>query len=130
MWAAYDAATNLGGTAPTNPASILNRGPTGAEGGADYELRGSGWMLRSRAEDAFASVQDLSDDPDARGSAGSAIPTAPREIDEMCVPGPLYAFQSNSVTSIRGMMPRIKHDVGCRLSISRQRLAGEYAEMP
>ncbi|HEY3910671.1 MAG TPA: hypothetical protein VGM07_12380 [Stellaceae bacterium] len=50
MWAAYDATTSDG----TETANAQGRGPTGAEGGAYDQLRGAGWILRSRAETAFA----------------------------------------------------------------------------
>jgi hypothetical protein len=43
-WAAYDVFANQGS----------QRGPTGDEGMTDAQLRGAGWLLRSRAEAAFA----------------------------------------------------------------------------
>ncbi len=51
MWAAYDAAANQGAGGQSD---YQGRGPTGDEGGAYDQLRGSGWILRSRAEAAFA----------------------------------------------------------------------------
>ncbi|HEY3909141.1 MAG TPA: hypothetical protein VGM07_04535 [Stellaceae bacterium] len=50
-WAAYDATTNNGAGAQGD---FEGRGPTGDEGGAYDQLRGDGWVLRSRAEAAFA----------------------------------------------------------------------------
>ncbi len=49
-WAAWDMAVNVG----LDTASNGGRGPTGAEGGATDEIRGDGWIIRSRAEAAFA----------------------------------------------------------------------------
>ncbi len=49
-WAAYDATENVGQATTSN----AGRGPTGDEGGADDQLRGDGWTIRSRAEAAFA----------------------------------------------------------------------------
>ena len=48
MWAGFSAARY---TVASSPQS---RGPTGAEGGIGDELRGAGWVLRNRAETAFA----------------------------------------------------------------------------
>jgi len=50
-WAAYVAATEQGQYAS---ATNQGRGPTGAEGGLYYSLRGDGWGLLQRAEAAFA----------------------------------------------------------------------------
>ena len=50
LWAGFSAARYNG--ADTGDAS--GRGPTGAEGGIDDALRGAAWVLRNRAETAFA----------------------------------------------------------------------------
>ncbi len=49
-WAAYDATESVG----LDTGNSQGRGPTGAEGGEDDQLRGVGWTIRSRAEAAFA----------------------------------------------------------------------------
>ncbi|MGH7063696.1 MAG: hypothetical protein ACREET_06435, partial [Stellaceae bacterium] len=49
LWAGFSASRYPGGV--TNAA--YGRGPTGAEGVIDDELRGAGWVLRSRAETAL-----------------------------------------------------------------------------
>ena len=48
MWAGFSAARYTGDT------HVSGRGPTGAEGGINDQLRGAGWVLRNRAEAAFA----------------------------------------------------------------------------
>ena len=58
-WAAYDATESIG----QDTSGSQGRGPTGAEGGEDDQLRGVGWTIRSRAEAAFAV-------PDCVSSAG------------------------------------------------------------
>ncbi|HEY3910881.1 MAG TPA: hypothetical protein VGM07_13450, partial [Stellaceae bacterium] len=50
LWAGFTAARYNG----ADPYDAAGRGPTGAEGGIDDELRGAGWVLRNRAETAFA----------------------------------------------------------------------------
>jgi hypothetical protein len=50
LWAGFSAALYNG--ADTDSAS--GRGPTGAEGGINDALRGAAWVLRNRAETAFA----------------------------------------------------------------------------
>jgi hypothetical protein len=50
LWAGFSAARYNG----ADPEAADGRGPTGAEGGINDELRGAGWVLRSRAEIAFA----------------------------------------------------------------------------
>ena len=50
LWAGFTAARYNG--ADTGDAA--GRGPTGAEGGINDQLRGAGWVLRNRAETAFA----------------------------------------------------------------------------
>jgi hypothetical protein len=49
LWAGFTAARYNG----ADPYDAAGRGPTGAEGGIDDELRGAGWVLRNRAETAF-----------------------------------------------------------------------------
>ena len=48
MWAGFSAARYTGDK------GVGSRGPTGAEGGINDQLRGAGWVLRNRAEAAFA----------------------------------------------------------------------------
>lgn len=48
MWAGFSAARYTGGN------QVSGRGPTGADGGINDQLRGAGWVLRNRAEAAFA----------------------------------------------------------------------------
>ena len=48
MWAGFSAARYSVGDSPKS------RGPTGAEGAIGDELRGAGWVVRNRAEAAFA----------------------------------------------------------------------------
>ena len=48
MWAGFSAARYSVASSPKS------RGPTGAEGGIGDELRGAGWVVRNRAEAAFA----------------------------------------------------------------------------
>ncbi len=55
-WANYDAAESIGG--PNG--GVNGRGPTGDEGGASNQVRGDGWILRSRAEAAFAAPDCVS----------------------------------------------------------------------
>ena len=51
LWAAFSAARYNGAATTLD----YGRGPTGSEGGIHDEVRGDGWVLRSRAEAAFLS---------------------------------------------------------------------------
>jgi hypothetical protein len=77
-WAGFSAARYNGAAAN----SISGRGPTGAEGVINDELRGAGWVLRNRAEAAFAAPDTasekhyfsyLTDDALARWEGGFGI---------------------------------------------------------
>ena len=80
MWAGFSAARYSVGNSPKG------RGPTGAEGGIGDELRGAGWVLRNRAEAAFAApdrapektyFRYLTNDAIARWEGGSASAVRP-----------------------------------------------------
>lgn len=49
LWAGFSAGLYNGAAAT----AAYGRGPTGAEGGINDQLRGAGWVLRNRAETAF-----------------------------------------------------------------------------
>ncbi len=50
LWAGFSAARYNG----ADTGAAAGRGPTGAEGGINDQLRGAAWVLRNRAETAFA----------------------------------------------------------------------------
>ncbi len=86
MWAGFSAARYSVGS------SSLSRGPTGAEGGIGDEVRGAGWVLRNRAETAFAAPDGspeqtyfryLTNDAIARWEGGFHIDGTP--FDEAAV---------------------------------------------
>ena len=58
FWAAWTAATNVGGNPPYESV-YYSRGPTGAEGGLIGEVRGEAWAFRSRAQTAFLTPDDM-----------------------------------------------------------------------
>ena len=78
MWAGFSAAL-YNGAANSYP---YGRGPTGAEGGITDQLRGAGWVFRSRVEAAFAAPDSdpektyftqLANDAIARWEGGLSI---------------------------------------------------------
>ena len=88
MWAGFDAVRY----------NNQRRGPTGAEGAIEDELRGAGWVVRNRAEAAFAAPDDAPEkaffsrlviDAIARWEGGFRITGTPLDAD------PLKAFGQN-----------------------------------
>jgi hypothetical protein len=55
MWAGFSAARYTGEN------HVSGRGPTGAEGGINDQLRGAGWVVRNRAEAAFAAPDNAAE---------------------------------------------------------------------